>query len=70
MQRFCWKVLHAVGTTGVKLQKAIKELAEEAEKADNWLWFQRRDGAWSSTPTLPAAVLNASLENLKQDTEL
>lgn len=44
------QLLRAVGTTGASLQRATKELAEEAEKASYWLWLRRKDGRWGQTP--------------------
>ena len=34
------------GVTGGDLRKAIKELAEEAEKGSFWLWLRRKDKCW------------------------
>ncbi len=44
------QLLRAAGTTGISLRRAIKELAEEAEKASYWLWLRRRDMNWGSVP--------------------
>ena len=44
------RLLRAAGMTGCSLKKAIKELAEEAEKASFWMWLRRRDSTWGSTP--------------------
>ncbi len=44
------QLLRAAGTTGISLRRAIKELAEEAEKASYWLWLRRRDRNWGSVP--------------------
>lgn len=43
------QLLRAIGTTGASLQKAVKELAEEAEKANYWLWLQGRVSVWGQT---------------------
>lgn len=37
------QLLRVVGLMGVYLQRAIKGVAEEAEKASYWLWLRRRD---------------------------
>ncbi len=44
------QLLRAAGTTRISLRRAIKELAEEAEKASYWLWLRRRDMNWGSVP--------------------
>nr|XP_061819532.1 uncharacterized protein LOC133608354 [Nerophis lumbriciformis] len=44
------RLLRAAGMTGSNLRRAIKELAEEAEKASFWMWLRRRDNTWGSTP--------------------
>ncbi|RXN24825.1 hypothetical protein ROHU_021965 [Labeo rohita] len=41
-QRF----LKTLGVRGHKLQKALKDLAEEAEQGSFWLWLRRKDKAW------------------------
>uniref|UniRef100_A0A3B1JJ67 Reverse transcriptase domain-containing protein n=1 Tax=Astyanax mexicanus TaxID=7994 RepID=A0A3B1JJ67_ASTMX len=44
------QLLRDTGMTGTRLKKAVKELAEEAEKASYWLWLRRKDSNWGSTP--------------------
>ena len=45
------RLLRDLGLRGTSLQKAIRELAEEAEKASFWLWLRRRDVAWGAGTT-------------------
>ncbi len=40
------RLMREVGVTGGILKKAIKELAEEAEKGSFWLWLRRKDKSW------------------------
>ena len=40
------RLLRDAGVTGGKLRKAIKDLAEEAEKGSFWLWLRRKDRSW------------------------
>ncbi|KAK0150710.1 hypothetical protein N1851_004671 [Merluccius polli] len=40
------RLLRDAGVTGRNLKKAIKELAEEAEKGSFWLWLRRKDKHW------------------------
>lgn len=40
------RLLRDIGCTGAGSRKAIKELAEEAEKGSFWLWLRRRDRGW------------------------
>ena len=42
------RLLRDVGTTGAKLRRVTKALAEEAEKGSFWLWLRRRDKNWGS----------------------
>ena len=41
-------LLKALGITGSKQRKALKELAEEAEKGSFWLWLRRKDPKWGN----------------------
>ena len=40
------RFLRDIGYTETKARKAIKELAEEAERGSFWLWLRRRDKSW------------------------
>lgn len=42
IQRF----LKTLGIRGNKLERVLKELAEEAEQGSFWLWLRRKDKAW------------------------
>ena len=48
--RSALQLLRATGSSGARLQRAVKELAEEAEKASFWLWVRRKDRKWGQTP--------------------
>ncbi|XP_077382825.1 5-azacytidine-induced protein 2 isoform X1 [Festucalex cinctus] len=43
------RLLRDAGVTGGKLRKAIKDLAEEAEKGSFWLWLRRKDRSWGKS---------------------
>lgn len=44
------QLFHTAGTTGANLQRSIKELEVEAEKAHYWLWLRRTDSFWAPKP--------------------
>lgn len=41
---------YPAGLMGSSLQKAVKELGEEAEKASYWLWLRRKESGWGLKP--------------------
>lgn len=41
-------LLREMGVCGASLQKASKDLADEAEKSSFWLWLKRRDTSWGT----------------------
>lgn len=41
-----WRLLKDVGITGQRRKKAIKTLAEAAERASCWLWYRREEPSW------------------------
>lgn len=45
------RLLHDMGCTGAGCRKAIKELAEEAEKGSFWLWLRRKHRGWGPNNT-------------------
>ena len=42
------RLLKAVGIRGQAQRKAIKELANAAERSSHWLWLKRRDATWAA----------------------
>lgn len=40
------RLLRDIGCSGAGSRRAIKELAEEAEKGSFWLWLRRRERVW------------------------
>ncbi len=45
------RLLRDMGCTGVRHRKAMKELAEEAEKGSFWLWLRRKHKGWGPNNT-------------------
>ncbi len=45
------RLLRNMGCTGAGCRKAIKELAEEAEKGSFWLWLRRKHRGWGPNNT-------------------
>lgn len=45
------RFLHEMGCTGARHRKAVKELAEEAEKGSFWLWLRRKHKSWGAINT-------------------
>lgn len=52
----------STGMTATSLQKAMKVLSEEAEKASYSLWLWRKDNAWGQTPLSGQLALKGSWE--------
>ncbi len=42
-------LLRELGVSGACFRKALKDLAEEAEKSSFWLWIKRKDACWGTT---------------------
>ncbi|KAL1273019.1 hypothetical protein QQF64_028881 [Cirrhinus molitorella] len=42
------RLLKEVGIRGQSQQRAIKELANVAERSSHWLWLKRRDATWAA----------------------
>ncbi|CAM4298856.1 unnamed protein product [Leuciscus chuanchicus] len=42
------RLLRDMGCTGARHRKAMKELAEEAEKGSFWLWLRRKEKGWGA----------------------
>lgn len=42
------RLLRDMGCTGARHRKAMKELAEEAEKGSFWLWLRRKEKVWGA----------------------
>ena len=40
-----------MGRTGARERKAVKELAEEAEKGSFWLWLRKKHKGWGANNT-------------------
>lgn len=40
------RLLRDMGATGIRHRKAMKELAEEAERGSYWLWLRRKAKNW------------------------
>ncbi|XP_039516167.1 receptor-type tyrosine-protein phosphatase beta-like [Pimephales promelas] len=53
------RLLREMGCTGAGCRKAIKELAEEAERGSFWLWLRRKHKVWG-----PRDVLGLKEQNI------
>lgn len=65
------RLLHIAGSTGAACRKATKEVAEEAEKGNFWLWLRRKHKSWGPSNTqgisialLPGDVLGSEEQHI------
>lgn len=50
------RLLHDVGSTGAACWKATREVAEEAERGNFWLWLRRKHKGWGPSKTPRASA--------------